>query len=437
MAHFNFHFGCYFFDGKDFDLEDTSRACVYDNVTIYRKELYSYPLLMEQAGVYCWQDSLKVALRLPTRIDIVFRTDRWYEKRGFKFQYSTDQCGGHITHSTYIQSLNDETTNAYVGDVKCTWNITAPSDKRIVIRFEEFDVEGSYDCYSDYVEVYEGLVTTDKNRKARLCGNITQPAIYVQTNKALVRFITDNTMHYKGFRALVLFQKNCDRVVNLTVDNLTYTLNELYTEYEPMLDCHYLFTAPAGYVVQVKFNQLHLAPCAPQTSNDTCACDYLTLRDGSGPFSEPIGTYCGHSNPVDTISSDSALWMRFSTDGAIQSTGFSATMQAVRSFCGQRKRKIVDSNSLIEIESPNDGTTYLPNINCVWEIDTQDNHVVDVKFERFDLQGPDSDGQCSADYLEIRDASLEHHISEGLGENVVYSGSKVSKNVYFYVVSLT
>lgn len=392
---------------------------------------------MEQLGTYCMADSLKTPLRYSSRIDVMFRTDSWYEKRGFKFQYHTDTCGGDITKSSYIDSSTDAETNTYLGNMKCTWNITAPADKRIVIRFEEFDVEPMSGCYMDYVEVFEGHANADRMRKARLCGNLTHiaPAISIGANKALVRFVTDDSIHHRGFRALILFPKMCDRVINLTVAAPTYSLNELFSTYEPLLECHYLVAAPAGYVIQVKFNQFHVAPCL--SANNSCTCDFLTIRDGSGPFAEPIATYCGHTNPADAISSGAALWMRFSTDGVNESTGFSANIQAVRSFCGETKRKFTDSNTIIEIESPNHGSTYPPNMNCVWEIEPLEQRLLDVKFERFDLQGPDEDKECTADYLEIRDATEINFISEGLGENVVYSGPTLrSKKLYFYWVSI-
>lgn len=406
-------------------------------MTIYRREYYSYPERIEQVGTYCAADSLKTALRYPGRIDVVFRTDSWYEKRGFKFQYHTDTCGGDVTTSSYIDSTIDAETNTYFGNMKCTWNITAPADKRIVIRFEQFDLEPMDYCYMDYVEVYEGHANAEKMRKARLCGNLTHiaPAVSIATNKALVRFVTDDSYHYRGFRALILFPKMCDRVINLTVAAPTYRLDELFSTYEPLLDCHYLVAAPAGYVVQVKFNQFHLAPCL--SANESCTCDFVTIHDGSGPFAEPIATYCGHTTPADAISSDAALWMRFSTDGVSESTGFSATFQAVRSLCGETKRKFTDANTIIEIESPNYSGMYLPNMNCVWEIEPQDQRLLDVKFERFDLQGPDDDKQCSADYLKIKDASENDFISEGLGENIVYSGPSLhSKQLYFFHVSI-
>lgn len=380
---------------------------------------------MELVGTYCWPDSLKTAMRNPSRMHIVFRTDKWNEKRGFKFQYHTDLCGGSVTQSGFIESPTDEETNEYLNAMICTWNITAPVDKRIVIRFEQFDLDrDNFWCEFQHLEVYEGTVMTQIARKARLCGNLTHiaPAVNIQTNNAIVHLVTGTThgIGRTGFKALVLFMKNCDHVIHLTIANPTYTLNELHSQYEPFLDCHYVFNAPAGYVLRVKFNQFHLAPCL--LSNISCKCDYVTILDGAGPFSEPIGTYCGNTNPSDAISSGTALWMRFSTDGVGESTGFSATVQMVSSICGEMKGNITDSNLIFVIESPSDGGLYLPNLNCLWELYAPNQHIIDIKFERFDLQGANDDNQCTADYLEIRDAADEEFVSEGLGKKTVFAG---------------
>lgn len=48
-------------------------------------------------------------------------------------------------------------------------------------------------------------------------------------------------------------------------------------------------------------------------------------------------------------------------------------------------------------------------------------HIIDIKFERFDSQGPNDDNQCT-DYVKIRDGADEEFISEGLGKNAIFSG---------------
>lgn len=295
----------------DFELEDTTRTCVYDNVTIYRRMMYTYPPQMEEVGSYCWKDSL-TSFRYPGVVTVLFQTDSWIEKRGFKFEYNTDKCGGAITSSTEISSNTDET---YLSDATCIWNITAPANQNVVIRFKELDIEHNQGCYLDFVEVFEGHTIQSSHRKARVCGNHTEmpPIINVQSNKATVYFKSDSTVNAKGFKALILFQNNCDQTINLNSTNPTFELNKLTNQYESMLDCHYLIRAPPGYVIQLKFNQLHLAPCGTTMVNNSCTCDFLEVRDGAGSFAEPIGTFCGHRTPIDLVSSRSTLWIRFAT----------------------------------------------------------------------------------------------------------------------------
>lgn len=275
----------------DFELEETARSCNYDNITVYKASIFNFVSPMEEVGTYCWQNSVST-FRYQQRMDIVFRTDSWIERRGFKFEYSTDKCGGNIVAPTRISSVHDENNEGYLPMATCVWNITAPVGNKITIRFEQFDLEHMSGCYLDYVEIYEGHRTVDSSRKARLCGNLTghAPTVSIQSNKALVKFGTDATVNEKGFTALVLFSKNCDQHIRLDDGSDTlYYLDKMSGQYEGSLNCEYFISAPQGKVIQVKFDQMHLAPCETTAKNDSCTCDYLTIRDGSGPFAESFG----------------------------------------------------------------------------------------------------------------------------------------------------
>lgn len=62
-------------------------------------------------------------------------------------------------------------------------------------------------CYYDDVAVYEGdLVKFDK-RIALICGNLTEhlPTFKSESNSMVVNFNSDNTRHFAGFTAKVLF----------------------------------------------------------------------------------------------------------------------------------------------------------------------------------------------------------------------------------------
>lgn len=300
----------------DFELEAVSASCAYDNITIYRiPPYYSSP---EMEGPYCRSGSIS-RLRYATKIVVVFQTDKWIAKRGFKLEYNLDRCGGNINQSTIIESPTDN-NNEYLLDSKCIWNITAPLNQKIVVRFEMIDLEHNDACYMDYVEVYQDHNTEPSNRKAKLCGKLQHPlpSINILSNKAIVKFRTDSSVSAKGFRALILFMASCDEYIHLNTSNPSHTLLRSNSEYEDLLDCHYEFIAPSGYVIKMSVQWFHLAMC---TNNSTvCTCDFLEVRDGAGPFSELIGTYCGHQNPPDFTSHSNSLWIRFATGNVQYST---------------------------------------------------------------------------------------------------------------------
>lgn len=296
-----------------FELEDSTRACIYDNLTIYKYEEWSYPPNTPQlVGTYCWSQSL-THIRYKHKVNLIFSTDSFIEKRGFSTKYYLDNCGGNVTTSSMIQ-LPQKEAGKYVDFLTCTWYIRAPENKKIIIRFEYFDIEHNDMCYLDAVEVFQGLKTEPDQRKALLCGNLTQhaPIINVESNNAVVKFHSDGSITHGGFSALVLFSEMCDKAINLDATTPTYTLDKVDRSYPPLLDCHYVVKVPEGYVVKVEFTQFHLAPCG--VDNTSCTCDYVSLLDGPDYFSDPIEkNLCGHSVPRTTLSSGPSLFIRYVT----------------------------------------------------------------------------------------------------------------------------
>lgn len=391
----------------DFDLEATNNLCIFDNVTIYKGSSYSFNTPLETVGVFCKRNSVS-SFRYPSRIDVVFRTDSFIERSGFKFEYSTDRCGGNIAESTKIESPQEG--EAYLHLASCVWLITAPSDKKIIVRFELFDVEYNTGCYLDYVDVFDGHNTIESKRKARLCGNLTEhaPSVSVDSNKALVKFATDASINGKGFSALILFTKNCNEHINLTSAQPNHVVDQLSGQYEPLLNCEMFITAPRGYVIQAKFSQFHLTAC--ETVNNSCTCDYLNIRDGAGPFAESIGSFCGDTNPPDILTTGGDLYMRFVTDSIGFGTGFRVELQMVASPCGLNAYHFNSSFSSVTIEPPMNGNHYQPNMNCIWKISADSDKLIEIKFEKFDLE-VDPEHMCSYDFLEISDDEVIHNNS--------------------------
>lgn len=65
-----------------------------------------------------------------------------------------------------------------------------------------------------------------------------------------------------------------------------------------------------------------LLPLSQIERHDSCAYDYLEIRDGSTESSSLIGRYCGYDKPDDIKSTSNKLWMKFVSDGSINKAGF-------------------------------------------------------------------------------------------------------------------
>lgn len=58
--------------------------------------------------------------------------------------------------------------------------------------------------------------------------------------------------------------------------------------------------------------------------HDSCAYDYVEVRDGSSESSPLLGHFCGYDKPNDMKSSSNQLWLKFVSDGSVNKAGFAA-----------------------------------------------------------------------------------------------------------------
>lgn len=406
-------------DFKEFDLELVPK-CLYDNVTLYKVAEYVYPPGTEKIGTYCGTKSPGF-VRAKGKIDVIFWTDRWIEKKGFLFEYYLDSCNNVVNSSRMITSPSRE--GAYLPSLDCIWNITAPIGKKIVIKFESFAIEHQDECYFDRVDIYSFNKMEDKYRVLRLCNNFTElPPIIVHNNTALVHLKTDQSHGFSGFSAAILFSPQCDQTIELTEENRTRELNPLSFDrsngLEPLLECAYLVTGPRLSTISIRFNELHLADCQPEINRTKCSCDFVEVYDGNSPFGQFMGRFCDYSKPnVDLVTSTSSMYIRLKTDAVRSSTGFIATLEMRPPICGNPVIDMTEETSY-EISSPG-SNSYPPYLRCLWTVETTLGKIFDITFEKFDLKDSDV---CSDDYLVIEEDAVKDYITEGLGESTVYKG---------------
>lgn len=65
--------------------------------------------------------------------------------------------------------------------------------------------------------------------------------------------------------------------------------------------------------------------------HDSCAYDYVEVRDGGSGSDPLLGRFCGYDKPGDLKSSSNKLWLKFVSDGSVNKAGFAASF-----FKGQK-----------------------------------------------------------------------------------------------------
>lgn len=422
----------------EFAVETTGSKCMYDNITIWKNPdyAYSHQSVPEKVGTFCGVTN-PGKFRHREKTSIIFRSDRWVERKGFQIEYRLDDCGGSVRNSSMIYSPTMLTTNSYLGTLYCTWNITAPDDRKIIIKFENFSMEHSDYCSFDYVEIFNGTFANDSLRLAKICGNLTDliKPIVINNNQAVLRLKTDQASSFLGFSAAIYFKPKCDRNIYLDNDNSRFVLDTTNHEYSETMECVYTVIGEQMSALKLTFSEMHLSICDPDKNSDKCSCDYIEVLDGNGPFSEVIGKFCGYDLPRTIVSSRNALYIRFVTDSIRPSTGFKATITMIESPCGSVPYMNFTTNGTNEyyVLSPStEGLNkYVPNIRCTWIAEAESyGKVFEIQFQKFELEDSPF---CVRDSLTLEDYSMSSSVAEGLGEEVIYRGkSQKTHSPSFY-----
>ncbi|KAI6073610.1 Metalloendopeptidase [Aix galericulata] len=175
-------------------------------------------------------------------------------------------------------------------------------------------------------------------------------------------------------------------------------------------------------------------PPAKIERHDSCAYDYLEIRDGSSEASSLIGRYCGYDKPDDIKSTSNKLWMKFVSDGSINKAGFAVnffkevdecsrpnnggceqrcvnTLGSYKCACDpgyelasdKRRCEAACGGFLTKlngsITSPGWPKEYPPNKNCIWQLVAPTQYRISLQFDFFETEGNDV---CKYDFVEVR-----------------------------------
>uniref|UniRef100_A0A8C6T2M0 Metalloendopeptidase n=1 Tax=Neogobius melanostomus TaxID=47308 RepID=A0A8C6T2M0_9GOBI len=314
----------------------------------------------------------------------------------------------------------------YPPNKNCVWQVVAPTQYRISMQFETFDLEGNEVCKYDYVEVRSGL-SSDSKLHGKYCGTEVPEVITSQYNNMRIEFKSDNTVSKKGFKAHFFSDKDecskdnggCQHECVNTVgsymcqcrhgfvlhDNKhdckeaecehkihsssgTLSSPNWPDKYPSRKECTWDISATPGHRVKITFSEFEIE------QHQECAYDHLEAFDGDGDTATILGRLCGSKTPEPLISTGNKMYLRFISDASVQRKGFQATHSTE---CGGRLRADVRQKNLYSHSQFGDNN-YPGHTDCEWLLTTEQGYGIELSFITFEVE---EEADCGYDYIEL------------------------------------
>ncbi|KAM5158320.1 cubilin [Mantella aurantiaca] len=394
-----------------FEVEFT-QYCSEDSVKVFSKAHSSYSPLETLCG-----SSLPAPISSRGTMSVTLSTNSDITMHGFVASYKVIPCGG-TYNRTYgvIGSPTYDSTN-YHNNMNCTYHITVQENRIIELKFNNFDLEASSRCTSDYVAVYDGSDIYGTSFGS-FCGNTLPPVIKSQSNNLFLVFYTNSFQTAGGWRASFRQtlgpQHGCGGYLANTTGYFRSPDSNHDGKYDKNLDCVWTIAAPVNQQITLTFTGFVLE----SENMRSCRYDFVKIFDGDSTNSNLQGTYCGANIPANFTSTSNFLTVWFFSDSTVERAGFNATYENTDLLCGG----IYNATSAVTtLTSPE---SYPPFTSCVWTIDspTQENVKLTIQNLRFP---PGLD--CSENYLELADSPMNE-----LGQVQKFCGNEAFKIPDFY-----
>jgi tolkin protein len=108
-------------------------------------------------------------------------------------------CGGDIhAEEGTLQSPNYP--EDYRPNKECIWKITVPESFQVALKLQSFEIENHDNCVYDYLEVRDGHLPNSP-LLGKFCGYKIPEAVRSNSNKLLVKFMSDSSVQKAGFSA--------------------------------------------------------------------------------------------------------------------------------------------------------------------------------------------------------------------------------------------
>ncbi|KAL8573023.1 hypothetical protein ACOMHN_010453 [Nucella lapillus] len=368
-------------------------SCLYDYVEVFDGNLSENATRI--GPKYCGGNTPPVVPSTNNYLTVSFQADGSVAYEGFTASFvtqnATTACGRTLHSETGVITSPGYPDN-YPNTRNCTWIINAPANRQIRLNITTFRLES---CPYDYLEIRNGGLSTSP-LVGRFCGTTITSPLVSHSNTMWLRFVSDNSRPYSGFRIVY------DGTATGCGGDLTTPTGSFISPNYPnpnthSVQCFWTIRGAQGSSLQLTFQDLDME------THSQCHYDYLEIRE-NGPTGYQIGDrVCGTTIPSPVNTTASRMWIKYVIDDDSFVNGFSATYNI-----NCRNRLTAQSGVIESINYPD---TYHNNQNCSWLIATTAGKTVNISFQTFHLE---SDSGCNHDYLEILDG--ESPSSPSLGK---------------------
>ncbi|XP_074656410.1 cubilin-like [Tubulanus polymorphus] len=391
-----------------FELElNTASGHCRDKVSIYNDPNY----------VYCGKTAPPTRY-YSGRVVIQFTSDRSSSYKGFRLHWKfvkVDSCSKtpiiQNGRSGVITSPNHP--NSYYRRLDCRWLIAVPGNTMVEISFDsKFHVE--FRTYSGCPDALTIKSKTAENGDV-YCGSIA-PLTRVYSGRVIIRFTSDDSVSYKGFKLVWRFLKvdsTCSETPRVqngasgVISSPNFPGN-----YNHHLNCVWLIKTPKNTGVEISFD--------PRFRVDSGSPLNIFVN---GIY---IASYRGSTAPPTRYYSGSVKIM-FNTGSSRTYTGFKLhwTILKVDSTCSRQSRVQIGRTGVIT--SPNYPGNYGDNLHCRWLIRTPQNMKVEISFDPiFEV-----DSNTTSDTHNCRDKLYIIYTDYSTGNGDVYCGSTAPPTRYY------
>ncbi|XP_078495974.1 CUB domain-containing protein 2-like [Ciona intestinalis] len=311
-------------------------------------------------------------------LSVYFKSDSSLSRSGFNATYMIAKCGGNMSATftpQYFTSPNYP--SLYTNNADCVWTIK-PSIPAFLVELIVMELRTESCC--DYVEVHDS-----SRMLGRLKGNARNRVFMSQSGELKIRFHSDQSVAFAGFRAPSLVY-TCGTNHTATTTPTPLTSPHYPDNYPNNLECEWNLVARGSFQVELNVVELLLS-----------AANYVDIFDGVMKLARLKGNITARSY----ISTSGGLRVVFHSDGSVTMRGFNATFVQGEIIIIKLKPTSCQTNLVATTETQYFSSTNYPdnypnNEDCSWTITTDPSQQIELNIIEMEIE------QC-CDHLEVFD----------------------------------